>query len=268
MRMTPDGATAWLREYAASWERGDGGALDLFTPDATYQSQPFRDTHVGYEGIRAYWDGATSTQGDVRVRLGGPLVEGDRVVAEWWTTMTDEARPLTLPGVLLLDFDGGRCRALREYWAEDASRSDPFPGWGRFEGAGGPAHAAAWTEAYAEAWRAGDADAAAALYADDVGFRSHPFRDPVHGREAVRAYTAKAFGAEHDRVVRMGRPLAAGGGAAVEYWTTYTEDGTPQTLAGCVLMSFDDQGAVVASRDYWHVAEGTFEPPPGWGWRR
>ena len=67
-------------------------------------------------------------------------------------------------------------------------------------------------------------------------------------------------------MVRFGRPLASGGGAAVEYSTTYTEDGAPQTLAGCVLMSFDASGEVSESRDYWHVADEIVEPPPGWGW--
>lgn len=264
--MSTGGAVAWLREYAGTWERGDGNALDLFTPDATYQSHPFRETHRGHEGIGAYWAGATSTQADVRVLIGQPLVDGDRAVAEWWTTMTDGGEPLTLPGVLLLDFRDGRCRALREYWADEPGRHDPFPEWGRFEPGDGGRHAGAWAEAYAHAWRAGDAEAASLLCSEDVLFRSHAFRDAVRGREAVRAYTAKAYESEQDRVVRFGEPLAAGSGVAVEYWTTYAEDGVPQTLAGCVLMSLDANGLVTSSRDYWHVASETLEPPPGWGW--
>lgn len=256
----------WLRAYADAWENADPGVVELFTEDATYLSQPFREPHTGRDGIRAYWAGATATQRDTEVLIGDPLVEGDHVVAEWWTTMVEDDGPVTLPGVLLLDFDGDECRALREYWAYEPGRHEPFPEWGRFEGDQRAAdHAAAWADAYERAWRAGDADAAAALYAEDVSFRSHAFREPVRGRAAVRDYTARAFAAEEDRVARLGRPLAAGAGAAVEYWTTYVEEGAAQTLAGCVLMSFDANGAVTTSRDYWHVADERRDPPAGWG---
>lgn len=264
--MTPDETTAWLREYASAWERSDV-VLDLYTPDATYQSHPFRPTHRGHAGIRAYADAAVATQAETRVILGEMVASGDRAVAEWWTTMTEDDGPVTLPGVLILDFEEGRCRALRECWALEAGIHEPFEGWGRFDGADAAGPARAWVEAYERAWRAGDADAAAELYSEDVVFRSHPFREAAHGRDEVRSYTAKAFASERERVVRMGEPLAAGAGAAVEYWTTYVEDGAPQTLAGCVLMSFDEEGLVTRSRDYWHVADGTFDPPRGWGWR-
>lgn len=265
--MTPDDARKWLHEYGAAWERGDAGVLHLFTPDATYQSAPFRDTREGHDEIRAYWEGANSTQSETRVLMGDPLVDDDRVAAEWWTTMSDDGQPLTLPGVLLLEFEGSRCRALREYWAFEPGRHDPFPEWGRFErGDGAHEHAERWVAAYADAWRASDPDAAARLYAQDVVYRSHPFREAVRGRAGVHDYSASAYEVEQDRVVRFGRPVAAGAGAAVEYWTTFTEEGTPKTLAGCVLLSFDEAGAVAASREYWHLEDGTREPNLGWGW--
>ncbi|HEX2196860.1 MAG TPA: nuclear transport factor 2 family protein, partial [Actinomycetota bacterium] len=136
------------------------------------------------------------------------------------------------------------------------------PGWGRFrDGAGASGHARAWVDAYARAWRAGDADAAAALYSEDVVYRSHPFREPHVGRDAVRAYSAEAYAAEGNRVVRFGEPVAAGSSAAVEYWTTFTEDAVPKTLAGCVLLDFDEGGFVTQSREYWHLQDGTFEAP-------
>lgn len=256
----------WLRAYADAWENADAGVAELFSEDATYLSQVFREPHTGRDGIRAYWAGATATQKETRVLIGDPLIDGDHVVAEWWTTMVEEDGPVTLPGVLLLDFAGAHCRVLREYWAYESGRHHPFPEWGSFEGDPRAAeHAAAWTREYEKAWRAGDARAAAQLYADDVVFRSHAFREPARGRPAVHEYTAQAFASEEDRAVRLGRPIAAGTGAAVEYWTTYVEEGAAQTLAGCVLMSFDANGAVTTSRDYWHVADERCDPPPGWG---
>ena len=103
----------------------------LFTGGATYRSHPFREPHVGHAGIRAYWKDATSTQGDVRVAMGRPFVEGNRVAVEWWATMEDEGRALTLPGCLLLRFaPDGRCEHLREYWHDEPGLHEPTPDWG------------------------------------------------------------------------------------------------------------------------------------------
>lgn len=259
--MTPESAARWLRVYAHAWERGDPGVAGLFTADATYRSHPFREPDRGRDGIRAYWQRATATQRDVRVEVGDPLVENDRVVAEWWTTLVDDNAPGTLPGVLLLDFEGGKCSSLWEYWAYEAGLHEPFPEWGGFErGERAREHAETWAEQYAYAWRAGDADAAAALYSDDVVYRSHPFREPHRGRDGVHAYSRQAHAAEDDRTVTLNVAAAAGASAAVEYRTTFTEDGTPKTLAGCALLSFDEAGLVTSSREYWHLEEGMIEP--------
>lgn len=258
-------ASEWLDAYASAWERADAaGVVDLFTPGATYRSHVFRQPHAGHHGIREYWESATATQREVHVRIGDALVDGDRVVAEWWTTMTEEEGPVTLPGVLLLDFDGDRCTALREYWALEPGRHEPFPGWGRFAGgAGAPEHARAWAADYGRAWAAGDAGAAAETFSETAVYRTHPFRDPHRGRSEVHAYTAKAYASEEARRVRMAPFAAAGNGAAIEYWATYSEAGSVQTLAGCTLVAFDDTGRVAEGRDYWHVEEGARDPHEG-----
>jgi ketosteroid isomerase-like protein len=247
----------WLRAYADAWERADASVADLFTDDATYRSHVFRAPRTGRDGIRAYWEDATATQRDARVRIGEALVDGTRVVAEWWTTMAEEEGPVTLPGVLLLDFEGDRCRELREYWALEPGRHDPFVEWGRFEpGERAREHAERWAERYAAAWRAGDPDAAAALYSEDVVYRSHTFREPHRGRAGVREYSAQAYAAESGRDVWIGVAAAAGASAAVEYRTKFLTEDTWRTLAGCALLSFDDGGLVTSSREYWHLEEG------------
>lgn len=107
-------------------------AVALFTEDAAYRSSPFREPSVGHEGIRAYWAGATGAQADVRVRLGEPLEDDDRVAVEWWTTMRDDGEAITLPGCLVLRFAAdGRCEELREYWHVEPGTVDPPDGWGR-----------------------------------------------------------------------------------------------------------------------------------------
>ncbi len=94
-----------------------------------------------------------------------------------------------------------------------------------------------WAERYQHAWENDDPDAAAALYAPDCVFRSAPFREP----ELPLSY-------------------------AVEWWATLvTPGGEEQTLAGCSILRFDDEGLVVESRDYWHLEPGRRAPSPGWG---
>jgi ketosteroid isomerase-like protein len=125
--------------------------------------------------------------------------------------------------------------------------------------------AARWVEGYRTAWLADDVEAVVALYADDVVYRSHPFRPPEVGREGVRGYTQRNFDIEEDQQVRFGRPITSGDRAAVEYWTTMREEDRDVTLAGCVLLRFGEDGRVKEQREYWHLQEGHEDPPEGWG---
>jgi ketosteroid isomerase-like protein len=42
-----------------------------------------------------------------------------------------------------------------------------------------------WLAAYVEAWKAYDRGQIAALFAEDVEYRYHPYDDPIQGRDAV-----------------------------------------------------------------------------------
>jgi ketosteroid isomerase-like protein len=123
---------AWIRSYAVAWETADEDLIvSLFTEDATYRSSPFRDPYRGRGEIRAYWRRGAGGQRETRVRMGVPFVDRDRVAVEWWTTMIDDGKAVTLPGCLLLRFaPDGRCLDLREYWNQQDGHRDPFPGWG------------------------------------------------------------------------------------------------------------------------------------------
>lgn len=122
----------WIERYGRAWESGDAeAAAALFTAAGVYRSHVFRDPTVGTDAIRAYWQRATSTQDDVRVRFGRPVVDANRVAVEWWTTMVEEGDEVTLPGCLVLRFaDDGRCEELREYWHLERGRQEPPAGWG------------------------------------------------------------------------------------------------------------------------------------------
>ena len=96
----------WIEGYRRAWEERDpAAAAALFTEDASYRSSPFREPpNLGHEGVLSYWTGATSTQEDVHVEMGEPLVDGNHVAVEWWTSMRSDGEEITLVGCLLLRF--------------------------------------------------------------------------------------------------------------------------------------------------------------------
>jgi hypothetical protein len=119
-----------------------------------------------------------------------------------------------------------------------------------------------WAEAYERAWRAGDGEAAAVLYAPDCVFRSHPFRE----LEDARAYMVRVVPEAEAPAVWFGEPVEAGDRAAIEYWALLVEpDGSESTIAGCHLVRFGDDGLVAEARDYWHLESGYRRPPETWG---
>jgi len=63
--------------------------------------------------------------------MGRPFVDGERVAVEFWTNMKVNDDEVTVPGCLLLDFDGnGLCSRLREYWHFAPGAAEPPPEWG------------------------------------------------------------------------------------------------------------------------------------------
>jgi ketosteroid isomerase-like protein len=260
----------WIEAYRQAWEQADAAAAaSLFTEAAGYRSHPLQPAHTGRDGIAAYWSEVTAAQRDPRVRFGDPIVDGDRVAVEWWTTMLAGGDPVTLAGCLLLAFAAdGRCRDLRECWNLAEGLLNPPDDWGRLDlGPGGRAgeHARRWAEGYERAWRAADPEAAAALYAPDAHYRSEPFRDPHLGREGVLAYTRGAYATEADQDPRFGAPFAAGASAAVEWWATMLEERQPATLIGTSLLTFTPDGLVATARDYWFLERGAHPPYASWG---
>lgn len=127
--------SAWLAAYHDAWITHNAEQVaQLFTEDAAYHSHPFRPPYRGRTEIHAYWQRATSSQEELELRWGTPVISGNRVAVEWWATMreTDEGE-LTLPGCLVLRFaENGLCEELREYWhIEVGSRILPPAEWGK-----------------------------------------------------------------------------------------------------------------------------------------
>jgi SnoaL-like protein len=119
-----------------------------------------------------------------------------------------------------------------------------------------------WAEGYKVAWEAGDPEAAAALYRPDCVFRSAPFREP----EPPIDYVRRVFPESRADNVHFGEPVEEGDRAAIEWWAVFvTPDGEEETISGCSMLRFDDEGLVAEARDYWHIEPGRHDPPPAWG---
>lgn len=130
---TLDQVKDWAEAYRVAWENEDSeAAASLFTDDGSYLSNIYELPHRRRSGVSEYWTGVTSVQSDVTVRMGEPIIDGDRVDVEFWTTMSIESAPVTLAGCLLLRFaDDGLCADLREYWNLIEGTHQPPPGWGQ-----------------------------------------------------------------------------------------------------------------------------------------
>ena len=121
-----------------------------------------------------------------------------------------------------------------------------------------------WRSTWERAWGSGDVEAIVALYAPSAEYRAVIFREPRRGPDGVRAYLVENFTAEHEVRCRFAPPLVGPDRAAVEWWSSWIEDGRTLTMAGVTLLRFDDDGLVVDHRDYWNDTDGRHEPFAGW----
>jgi ketosteroid isomerase-like protein len=112
---------------------------------------------------------------------------------------------------------------------------------------------ARWLDDYVEAWKTYDRDRIAALFADDVEYRYHPYDEPIVGRDAVvESWLGEG---EHEGASTRDpegtydasyEPVAVDGDVAVAVGSsTYFESpGGPveKVYDNCYVMRFDDEG--------------------------
>ena len=112
--------------------------------------------------------------------------------------------------------------------------------------------AQSWLDDYVEAWKSYDRDAIAALFAEDVSYRYHPYDEPLVGRDAVvdswlgegdqdGASTRDAPGTYDAHYT----PYAVEGDAVVATGTSVYQDHpdgpVTRTFDNCFLVRFDDE---------------------------
>jgi hypothetical protein len=125
-------AAGAARRWADAWERAwpalDAGPLDeVYAEDAVFRSAPFRELAKP----REYAEWAFADESDIECRFAEPRVSGDGATVEYWATLKEDGRDVTIAGVALLRFGAdGRVVEQRDYWAVEDGRREPPPEWG------------------------------------------------------------------------------------------------------------------------------------------
>jgi SnoaL-like domain len=124
-----------------------------------------------------------------------------------------------------------------------------------------------WVDEYARAWRERDADAAAALFAENSIYRDHPTAEPHRGPEGVRSYWTNITSTQENPNVQMGQPIVSADNrrAAVEFWVRMLNTGQEVSVIGILFLRFAEDGLCEELRETWNFEMGDFAPPEGWG---
>ncbi len=130
---TKDAAQRWADAWQRGWEAGDAETIvALYAGDAVYSSEPFRVPYRGQDGVRAYVSGAFAEEADVRAWFGQPIATGGRAAVQWWASLVEEGKGVTLAGTSILTFDSdGLVVGQWDSWNTIDERREPPEGWGR-----------------------------------------------------------------------------------------------------------------------------------------
>ena len=132
MAVEREHARAFVEAYGRTWEAWDvDGFVRLFDDDVLYVAHPTEETVVGRDALARYLIHEQEAQGEVHVRMGTPIVDGEHVVAEFWVLATKAGEEASIAGCLIATLDArGRCVQFREYWFDMVEHADPPDGWG------------------------------------------------------------------------------------------------------------------------------------------
>jgi hypothetical protein len=125
-------AAAFVEGYGRAWEGWDvSGFVDLFSDEVVYVAHATQETVVGRPALASYLRKEAADQGEASVRMGSPVIEGDRVAAEFWVTATSGTRATTIVGCFVARLaPDGRCDNFREYWVDVEGHTGSYEGWG------------------------------------------------------------------------------------------------------------------------------------------
>jgi ketosteroid isomerase-like protein len=115
------------------------------------------------------------------------------------------------------------------------------------------AHVARWLDDYVEAWKTYDRERIAALFAEDVEYRYHPYDEPITGRDAVveswlgeGEHEGASTRDEEGTYDASYAPVAVEGDVAVATGSSsyFERPGGPveKVYDNCYVMRFDNEG--------------------------
>jgi hypothetical protein len=107
----------------------------LYAPDATYRSSLLREPEV--DGAHGFVSRTFAEESEVTCWFGPPIASGARATVEWWATLLEDGRPITLVGMTALTFDEqGLVSDHVDSWMQADGHVLPYPGWaaGRISG--------------------------------------------------------------------------------------------------------------------------------------
>ena len=131
--MSREAAVAFVERYGRTWESWDyDGFVDLFSDGVVYVAHAAEAAVVGREALADYIRKEAADQGKASVEMGTPVIDGDRVAAEFWVTRTNEGENWTTAGCFVAQLGpDGRCNVFREYWFDVEGHSGAYDGWGK-----------------------------------------------------------------------------------------------------------------------------------------
>lgn len=108
----------WVQGYVKAWKTNTREDIEaLFTEDATYLTQAFREPWRGRAAIVDGWLGRADTQGEWNFEHRWLAIEGNTGVLEGLTTYYTYNTAYANIWTIVLTEDG-RCREFREYWIQ------------------------------------------------------------------------------------------------------------------------------------------------------
>ena len=125
-------AAAFVEAYGRTWNGWDfPGFVDLFSDDVIYVAHATDEAVVGREALARYIRKEADDQGDTSVRMGTPVIDGNRMAAEFWVTRTNDGNDWTTAGCFIARLGpDGRCDVFREYWFDVEGHTNSYEGWG------------------------------------------------------------------------------------------------------------------------------------------
>jgi ketosteroid isomerase-like protein len=123
MELTKQDVRDVLDIYVRAWETQDPDLIvTIFTEDATYHERVLQAPIPDRDAIRAYWETkVVASQANIKCEVLNVYLDGATAIAEWEAEFDDLAQQVRkrMREIAVLDFEGRRISALREYWSSE-----------------------------------------------------------------------------------------------------------------------------------------------------